>query len=259
MAAGSTVVGNGIVFESVSKSFGTHPVLREISFEVSAGQKLVIIGPSGSGKTTILRCLMGLETVDSGAIRIGPETVDGGRGGAVARDRERRARRRVGMVFQHFNLFPHMTALENVAVAPRTVRGLARGEAERVAMRILAQVGLAEKAAAHPHQLSGGQQQRVAIARALAMEPDFMLFDEVTSALDPETVGEVLKVMRQLAADSGMTMMIVTHEMQFAAEIADRVMFIDEGVIVEDAPPSTIFKSPRSERSRQFLKALSER
>ena len=220
---------------------------------------MVIIGPSGSGKTTILRCLMGLEPIDGGTIRVGSDVLAAGDGIALQRDQSRRALQRVGMVFQQFNLFPHMTAVENVAVAPRTVRGLPAMAARRLALELLAMVGLQDKADARPHQLSGGQQQRVAIARALAMEPDYMLFDEVTSALDPELVGEVLRVMRQLAANSGMTMLIVTHEMQFAAEIADRVMFIDHGVIVEDDAPSRIFRVAQQERTRRFLTALSER
>ena len=223
--------------------------LKGVSLSVVAGEVVVIIGPSGSGKSTLLRTLNGLEPVDSGEI-----VVDGHILHQRAADL-RALRRRVGMVFQQFNLFPHLTALGNVALAPRTVLGLAAAEAEDRARRLLAKVGLADKAASHPAQLSGGQQQRVAIARALAMQPALMLFDEPTSALDPEMVGEVLEVMKQLAAE-GMTMCVVTHEMGFARAVADRVLFMDGGEILCEDPPGPFFEAPRHERLRGFLRQV---
>ena len=245
------------------KSYGNLCVLRQLSLDVPRGQRVVIIGPSGSGKTTVLRCLMTLENLDAGTIEIDGEAVQYHRGQARTDPRLARQqgalRRKVGMVFQQFNLFPHMTALANVTLAPCYVLGMSKVEAEEQANALLGLVGLADKVGAYPHQLSGGQQQRVAIARALAMRPKVMLFDEVTSALDPELVGEVLKVIRGLAHDSGMTMLIVTHEMEFAAEIGDRVVFMENGRIVEDSPPQVIFKTPVNERTRQFLRALRDR
>jgi polar amino acid transport system ATP-binding protein len=242
---------NDVLIEvrGLCKSFGDLQVLRNIDLDVHRGEVVVIIGPSGSGKSTLLRCLNRLEEPTAGTVRIGGVEVTK-KGADLSR-----LRRRVGMVFQHFNLFPHMTALENVMEGPRTVLRLSRPEAERRALDLLEKVGLADKAAGKPASLSGGQQQRVAIARALAMNPDAMLFDEVTSALDPELVGEVLTVMRQLA-EEGMTMVVVTHEMSFARRVADRVVFLDQGVIVEEGPPERIFHRARQERTRQFLDQL---
>jgi polar amino acid transport system ATP-binding protein len=245
-----------IAVREVWKRFGTLEVLRGVTLDVDAGEVVVVIGPSGSGKTTLLRVLNGLETVDAGAIAIkGIPLAAPGPGGRSRRPAEatiRAVRLEVGMVFQRFNLFPHMTVLENVTAAPVHVRGLAPEAARARATALLRRIGLADKAAAYPHQLSGGQQQRVAIARALAMQPEAMLFDEVTSALDPELVGEVLKVMRQLAQD-GMTMIIVTHEMQFAREVADRVIVMDHGLIIETGAPQTIFRAPTHPRTAEFL------
>ena len=245
-----------IAVREVWKRFGTLEVLRGVTLDVDAGEVVVVIGPSGSGKTTLLRVLNGLETVDAGAIAIkGIPLAAAGPGGRARRPAEatiRAVRLEVGMVFQRFNLFPHMTVLENVMAAPVHVRGLTPEAARARATELLRRIGLADKAAAYPHQLSGGQQQRVAIARALAMQPEAMLFDEVTSALDPELVGEVLKVMRQLAQD-GMTMIIVTHEMQFAREVADRVIVMDHGLIIETGAPQTIFRAPTHPRTAEFL------
>jgi polar amino acid transport system ATP-binding protein len=248
-------------FHHVTKTYGAHAVLRDFSFEATRGEHVVIVGPSGSGKTTILRCLMTLEPVDTGVIEVDRVMLEfGGRLTAheMAR-RMREVRKRVGMIFQQFNLFPHMSVLDNTTIAPCRVLKMPAAEARRRALELLEMVGLADKKDAYPHQLSGGQQQRVAIARALAMQPMVMLFDEVTSALDPELVGEVLKVLRLLAAQSGMTMLIVTHEMQFAAEVADRVIFFEDGGIVEQGPPEVIFGNPTVARTRQFLRALKDR
>jgi polar amino acid transport system ATP-binding protein len=244
--------------QDVHKRFGTLEVLKGITLDVQAGEVVCIIGPSGSGKTTLLRCINFLESYDAGRIYVDDELVGyRERDGHLVPAREKevaRVRAETAMVFQQFNLFPHMTALNNVAFGPQRVRGVPKAEAQQKARELLARVGLAEKANAYPAQLSGGQQQRVAIARALAMEPKVMLFDEVTSALDPELVGEVLAVMENLAASHGVTMIVVTHEMLFAREAADRVVFMDGGVIVEEGPPDVVLSGPRSDRLRAFLR-----
>jgi polar amino acid transport system ATP-binding protein len=244
------------------KSFGALEVLKGVTIEVARGEKLSIIGPSGSGKTTLLRCVNYLEKPTSGHVwvdgtLIGEKQVNGRY--VHLSDRElARERAEIGFVFQRFNLFPHLTALDNVTVAPRRVLGLPRAEAEQRAIAMLEKVGLAHKAAQYPERLSGGQQQRVAIARVLAMQPKLMLFDEATSALDPELIGEVLKVMRELA-NEGRTMLIVTHEIQFAAEVSDRVIFMDGGQIVEQGTPEQMLKRPAHERTRAFLSQILER
>ena len=252
-----------IRFRQVRKSYGALHVLDDLDLDIAEGEKVAIIGPSGSGKTTILRLLMTLERYESGTIEVGGELLGLRRqGDRLIPDTEahlRQVRKQIGMVFQHFNLFPHMTALQNVIEAPIRVLRLSRAEAEARARDLFAMVGLQEKAASYPRHLSGGQQQRVAIARALAMRPRIMLFDEVTSALDPELVGEVLQVIRRLAKESGMTMLIVTHEMSFARDVADRIIFMEKGRIVEEGEPGVIFREPRSERTRAFLKAVLER
>ena len=238
-----------VEIRNVHKSFGDLEVLRGIDFSVESGQVVCIIGPSGSGKSTLLRCVNLLEQPTSGQVFVdGIELTDPD----VDIDA---ARRRIGMVFQQFNLFPHLTVMRNITIAQERVLKRSRAEAERIATENLKKVGLLEKAKAYPAQLSGGQQQRVAIARALAMNPSLMLFDEPTSALDPELVGEVLSVMRQLAQD-GMTMLVVTHEMSFAREVADRVVFMDHGVIVEDGPPKQVIGNPMHERTREFLRRV---
>ena len=244
-----------------SKSFGPLRVLDSLDLDVPAGQRLAIIGPSGSGKTTLLRAVMTLERLDSGSIQVfgRPLVAADGSSSKGAGPRIREVRGQIGMVFQHFNLFPHMTALGNVMEAPVQVVGLGRQAARQVALDLLATVGLADKASAYPRQLSGGQQQRVAIARALAMQPRIMLFDEITSALDPELVGEVLQVVRRLAHESGMTMLIVTHEMSFARDVSDRVIVMDHGRIVEDGTPGNVLVNPANERTRAFLRAVLER
>jgi polar amino acid transport system ATP-binding protein len=244
----------------VRKSFHHNEVLRGVSMRVAKGEVVCVIGPSGSGKTTFLRCLNHLEKINDGRIYIDGELV-GYRelhDGRLAEESEKniaRMRSEVGMVFQRFNLFPHLTALQNVIEAPVQVKGVPRAEAEARGKALLRKVGMEYKADAYPQRLSGGQQQRVAIARALAMDPKLMLFDEATSALDPELVGEVLKVMRQLA-DEGMTMVVVTHEMGFAREAADRVIFMDGGVIVEEGTPEQMFGAPRQERTQSFLRKV---
>jgi polar amino acid transport system ATP-binding protein len=247
--------------EQIVKRFGNLIVLNGVDLSVKRGEVVVIIGPSGSGKTTLLRCINHLEKIDDGRIYIegehmGYREVNGrlveDRGANIARIRSQ-----IGFVFQRFNLFPHMTALENVIEAPIHVLHQPRAQVVERAQTLLAKVGLAEKAHVYPHRLSGGQQQRVAIARALAMNPKLMLFDEATSALDPELVGEVLKVMRQLA-EEGMTMVVVTHEMGFAREVADDVIFMDKAVIVEQGPPEQIFDAPENERTRNFLGMISK-
>jgi polar amino acid transport system ATP-binding protein len=233
--------------ERVRKSFGDNLVLDDIDLSVAPRETLVVIGPSGSGKSTLLRCINLLEPLDSGRIYLeGDEiTRKGAKVSAI--------RQRVGMVFQQFNLFPHLKVIDNLTLAARRIRRIPKDEAERRALALLDRVGLSEKARQYPHQLSGGQQQRVAIARALVMEPHVMLFDEVTSALDPELVGEVLVVIRDLARD-GMTMLVVTHEMQFARDVGDRVVFMDDGRIVEQGRPRDVLDNPREERTRRFLR-----
>lgn len=231
------------------KKFGTLHVLKGVSLEIDKGDVLVIIGPSGSGKSTFLRCLNLLESVTSGKIYLDNMDI------TDPMMDTNRIRQRVGMVFQSFNLFPHMTALGNVTLAPMKVQGISRREAEEKGIELLTKVGLADKIHVFPSQLSGGQKQRVAIARALAMNPEVVLFDEVTSALDPELVKEVLDVMKQLAL-SGMTMVVVTHEMGFAKEVADWVVFIDDGVIVEQNTPQELFRAPQNERTKNFLRAI---
>jgi polar amino acid transport system ATP-binding protein len=242
-------VESAIVFKNVDKWFGKLHVLDSIDLAVAAGEVVVVCGPSGSGKSTLIRCVNGLERVQSGEITVlgDPITRRGVNLPAL--------RTKVGMVFQAFNLFPHMTALENVMLAPMKVRKLSRAEAEKTARALLARVGLAEKAPNYPANLSGGQQQRVAIARALAMQPKIMLFDEPTSALDPEMINEVLDVMTTLARE-GMTMMCVTHEMGFARRVAHRVVFMDAGQVVEEGTPQAFFSSPKSDRGKQFLSKI---
>jgi len=248
--------------EKIWKSFGRLEVLTDVSLAVPRGEVVCIIGPSGAGKSTLLRCVNHLETIDDGTIHFeGKPVYRYKQNGKVVVDPERRVeaiRAQIGMVFQSFNLFPHLTALGNVIEAPIQVLRQPTVEARKHGLELLAKVGLSEKANSYPHQLSGGQQQRVAIARALAMNPKLMLFDEATSALDPELVGEVLRVMRQLAKE-GMTMIVVTHEMDFAREVADRVVFMDSGNVVEEGPPSVVFTDPRSPRTRQFLQSILNR
>ena len=234
--------------EGVTKSFGDNVVLSSIDLSVDAGEVLVVIGPSGSGKSTLLRCINLLEPLDSGRIFLEGDEITR-KGVDVSA-----VRQRIGIVFQQFNLFPHLKVIDNLTIAARRVRKIPRATAEARARELLARVGLAEKARQYPHQLSGGQQQRVAIARALMMEPHVMLFDEVTSALDPELVGEVLVVMRNLAREFGMTMLVVTHEMQFARDVGDRVVFMDEGRIVEEGKPVELLDRPKEERTRRFLR-----
>ncbi|MGI9252145.1 MAG: amino acid ABC transporter ATP-binding protein [Thermomicrobiales bacterium] len=250
-----------VEIRDVHKRFGENEVLKGVTLSVAPGETVCIIGPSGSGKTTLLRCINFLETYDAGQIEVAGEPVgyrmrDGKRVAVGERD-VARMRAETSMVFQQFNLFPHMTALENVTFGPMKVRGVPKAEATERAIDLLDRVGLREKAASYPSQLSGGQQQRVAIARALAMEPKVMLFDEVTSALDPELVGEVLEVMKDLASSQGVTMIVVTHEMLFAREAANRVVFMDGGVVVESGPPAEVFGAPKSERLRSFLRRYS--
>ncbi len=237
--------GSLVELRAVQKAFGDNVVLDGIDLTVERGEAIVIAGPSGSGKSTMLRCVNGLETVDSGDIRFDGRPVLPGKGLPALRAE-------IGLVFQQFNLFPHMTVLDNVTLAPLKVKGLSSEQARTTAHELLERVGISEKADQYPADLSGGQQQRVAIARALAMEPKLMLFDEPTSALDPEMIREVLDVMRGLARD-GMTMLVVTHEMGFAREVCDRLVFIDGGLIVEEGPPAEFFANARSERAREFV------
>ena len=243
-------MSDALAIEGLSKSFGRHEVLRGIDLNVSEHEVVALIGASGSGKSTLLRCINLLEPVQAGRIFLGGEEI-------TRRQDVNAVRRRIGIVFQSFNLFPHMSVLRNVTLAPRDVLGLSRREADERATGLLERFGLAEKRAEYPDRLSGGQQQRVAIVRALAMQPELMLFDEVTSALDPELVAEVLSVIGELAA-GGMTMIIATHEMSFARDIADQVCFLDDGRILEQGPPEDMFTSPREPRTQQFLQRIIE-
>ncbi|WP_104199066.1 amino acid ABC transporter ATP-binding protein [Cryobacterium sp. Y29] len=246
-SAGSTsLVGSKVSVRGLRKSFGSNEVLKGLDVEISEGEVVCVIGPSGSGKSTFLRCLNKLDELSAGTVivdgfNLGDKTVD-----------LNEVRQHIGMVFQHFNLFPHMTVLQNIMLAPVELKKESKADARATALKLLDRVGLADKADARPGQLSGGQKQRVAIARSLAVNPDIMLFDEATSALDPEMVGEVLQVIRDLAAE-GMTMVVVTHEMGFAREVADRVIFMADGVIVEEGTPAELFGNPQQERTQDFL------
>jgi polar amino acid transport system ATP-binding protein len=240
-----------LVLQGVHKSFGKHEVLRGIDLDVAEHEVVCLIGASGSGKSTLLRCVNLIEPIDAGRIFVSGEEI-------TARGvNANRIRRRIGIVYQAYNLFPHMSVLRNVTLAPTRVLKLGRGEAERRALELLERFGLGDKAQDYPDRLSGGQQQRVAIVRALAMRPELMLFDEVTSALDPELVAEVLEVIRELAS-AGMTMLIATHEMSFARDIADRICFLDDGVILEQGPPEELLSRPREPRTQQFLQRIIE-
>jgi ABC-type polar amino acid transport system ATPase subunit len=245
-----------VLAEKVSKNFGTNKVLRGISLEVDPGEVLCIVGPSGSGKSTFLRCINHLERVDGGRLSVDGQLVGYRQKGEKLYELKLKEaafqRQEIGMVFQRFNLFPHLTAVENIILAPMRVKGLSKAKATARAMELLERVGLGDKGDAYPAHLSGGQQQRVAIARALAMDPKLMLFDEPTSALDPELVGEVLDVMKGLAK-SGMTMIVVTHEMGFAREVADTLVFMDDGVVVEAGPPRQVLSDPQHDRTKAFL------
>jgi len=244
--AEATTNGHLVELESVTKRFGDNVVLDDIDLTIDRGQAVVVAGPSGSGKSTMLRCINGLETIDGGDVRFDGQSV------ASAGKRIYALRAEMGMVFQQFNLFPHKTVLDNITLGPVQVKGLSEDQAKGRAEKLLERVGIPEKALSYPADLSGGQQQRVAIARALAMEPKLMLFDEPTSALDPEMIREVLDVMRDLARE-GMTMVVVTHEMGFAREVCDRIVFIDDGKIVEDAPPDEFFTETKSDRAKEFV------
>jgi polar amino acid transport system ATP-binding protein len=250
----------GVRMRNVSKSFGSLTVLRELDLDVEPGERVVIIGPSGSGKTTILRTIMTLEPIDSGTIEVGGRHLyheqDGKQLKPASEKHIRSVRSHIGMVFQHFNLFPHMSSLENIMLAPMKVHGRSKDEARQIGMELLAKVGLAEHANHTPGQLSGGQKQRVAIARSLATEPAVMLFDEVTSALDPELVGEVLGVLRDIAEEGKTTMMLVTHEMGFASEVADRVVMFDHGQMLESGTPDELLRNPKEQRTKDFLGAV---
>jgi polar amino acid transport system ATP-binding protein len=243
-----------IAVEQLKKSYGRHPVLRGISMSQQKGETTVIIGPSGCGKSTFLRCLNQLETIDSGQVAIAGIAFDHQ---PTNHATQHRLRLRAGMVFQSFNLFPHLTVRQNITIAPLRVNGETRDSVETRAHDLLRKVGLLDRADFFPSQLSGGQQQRAAIARALAMQPEVMLFDEPTSALDPELRGEVLRVMRDLAGE-GLTMLVVTHEMNFARAVADRVLFFDDGLIAEEGTPEEIFNEPRLDRTREFLRQLTQ-
>lgn len=254
-----TAVSDGklvVRVEDLHKSFGPLEVLRGISMEVDQGEVVVIFGRSGSGKSTLLRCINFLEDPTSGTIEVDGIRLQGGHRTKHQRDQIREVRIRAGMVFQEFNLFPHMTALDNVIEGPVTVKGMPENTAIAIGRELLAKVGLADKADEHPIRLSGGQKQRVAIARALAMEPKVMMLDEPTSALDPELIGEVLAVMKSLAMDLRMTMIVVTHEMGFAREVATRVAFFHEGLIIEEGPPSQVLSSPQRPETKKFLEAV---
>ncbi len=249
-----------IRIDNITKTYGPLTVLDGLSMDVMPGEKLALIGPSGSGKTTILRILMTLEKINGGHIEVdGQQLYHTQKAGAlVAADEKhlQKMREKIGMVFQHFNLFPHKCVLDNITLAPMLTKGVAKDAAEARAMELLEMVGMADKARSMPAQLSGGQKQRVAIARALALSPKIMLFDEVTSALDPELVEEVLNVMRKLAAETDMTMLLVTHEMGFAHDFADRILFFDKGRIVEEGKPDDIFRNPKQERTQSFLRKI---
>ena len=236
-----------IKLNHISKSFGTVDAVKDVSLEIKQGEIVCLIGPSGSGKSTVLRCIDGLEIPDSGTVEIFDEVIDFNNEASI-----KQARSRMGFVFQHFNLFPHMTVLENLTLAPIQVLGMDKAAAEQRAMELLARVGLADKRDAYPSKLSGGQKQRVAIARSLCMDPEIMLFDEPTSALDPEMVGEVLDVMKELAK-AGMTMVLVTHEMGFAREVATRVIFLADGKMLEENTPAELFANPQNPRLKDFL------
>lgn len=242
-----------VELKGIRKSFGANEVLKGIDLQVERGKILSIIGPSGSGKSTLLRAINLLETVDSGEIWLDGALVNAPLTGRAFEAHINKIRQEMGMVFQQFNLFPHLTVLQNVTIAPMKLKGMSRDEAESVAMDLLKKVGVADKAGSYPARLSGGQKQRVAIARALAMRPKVMLFDEATSALDPELVEEVNLVMKQLAEDH-MTMLIVTHEMRFAAEVSDWTLFMEDGRVVEQGPPSQVLENPTMERTRSFLR-----
>ncbi len=242
----NAVAGNLVEFDHVKKSFGPNLVLDDINLNIRNGEAIVVAGPSGSGKSTMLRCINGLETIDSGDLRFDGKSV------AKAGKAIYELRGDMGMVFQSFNLFPHKTVLQNITLGPTEVKGVSEKDSKERAVKLLERVGIPEKADSYPADLSGGQQQRVAIARALAMEPKLMLFDEPTSALDPEMIREVLDVMRDLA-EEGMTMVVVTHEMGFAREVCDRIVFIDEGKIVEEGPPEEFFKNAQSQRAKDFV------
>jgi polar amino acid transport system ATP-binding protein len=244
-----------ITIERLDKHFGDLHVLKEVSLTVKSGEVVVLFGRSGSGKSTLLRCINFLEEPTSGVVQVGDLRMEVGPALRARREKIRQIRERCGMVFQEFNLFPHLSVIENVIEAPCTVKGEPREKASKRAMVLLERVGLAEKAKEYPIRLSGGQKQRVAIARALAMEPDIMLFDEPTSALDPELIGEVLAAMRDLARD-GMTMVVVSHEMGFAREVANRMVFMHEGQLIEEGPPSQIISAPSDERTKRFLEAV---
>jgi polar amino acid transport system ATP-binding protein len=255
MAEAPAAVENGdhfVTVRNVSKQFGTNVVLHDVSLNVDVHNVVCLIGASGSGKSTLLRCLNRLEAVERGEIVIDGEAVTGPKVDVNA------LRRKIGIVFQAFNLFPHMTVLENVTLAPRKTLGISRDEAEDRAMGLLRRIGLAQKAQEYPDRLSGGQQQRVAIARALAMNPKLMLLDEITSALDPQLVSEVLTLVRELSERDGMTMILATHEMSFAREVSHKICFLDNGHILEEGPPEQIFSDPREERTRQFLARIIE-
>jgi polar amino acid transport system ATP-binding protein len=256
----SSPAQSAISIRGLKKSYGDNHVLRGLDLDIPAGQKVAFIGRSGSGKTTLLRLLMTLEEPDAGLIEIfGVPLGVRLKGGTYAADTRRHlneVRRNIGMVFQHFNLFPHRTAIQNVMEAPVKVLKVPKEEAREAAVGLLEKVGLGHKLDEYPNRLSGGQQQRVAIARALAMKPQIMLFDEVTSALDPEVVGEVLKVIRDIAHETAMTMLLVTHEMRFAQSFADRVIYMEHGLVAEDAPPDVIFGNPTNPSTRNFLRAV---
>ena len=249
LAQPPTAPGAIISLRSVQKRYGSFQALRDVSLEISEKQRVVLCGPSGSGKSTLLRCISGLETVDQGEVRVGGRLVRAASASLSG------SRHEIGMVFQHFNLYPHLTALGNITLAPRYARGIPAAAALDKARYLLRRVGLSGKEARYPSQLSGGEQQRVAIARALAMEPKVMLFDEPTSALDPETIHEVLEVMRDLAHEAR-TMVVVTHEMNFAREIADRIVFMAEGTIVEEGDAGEFLKSARDDRTKRFLERV---